>query len=208
MKGDELLSKVYREIMPRIGLTEKDRTKWAVDLINKRELKTPGDWSNLRLELAAFIGLGQYDAISAREDNIDPSEEDARRIVKKWKDIFDTFFKQKKSVPIPPSSNAELSWDTKHRQPFRLEGHDDDWAVMATRPLLDLFLKYGSLVRECPAPAARAEGNERCGNWFLAKRPDQDYCDPKCRSRASTKAKRERDKQKPAKRKKTKKKPK
>jgi len=46
-------------------------------------------------------------------------------------------------------------------------------------------------VKECPAPLARGAKDERCGRWFLAGRPNQIYCSPRCQSRATTRAARE-----------------
>ena len=50
----------FEFILPRIGETKKERLAWVVRVVQRepREL-IPGDWDNLRLELAAFAGLSR-----------------------------------------------------------------------------------------------------------------------------------------------------
>jgi hypothetical protein len=65
------------------------------------------------------------------------------------------------------------------------------WFVRAHRLLGLLIAKKGHLLRACPAPAPRSQPKASCGQWFLAKRPNQAYCSASCQSRATTRASRE-----------------
>lgn len=63
------------------------------------------------------------------------------------------------------------------------EGHLESAVVGA---LYRLILDYGHLIKKCPAPALRAKEGELCGKWFLAERPNQQYCSTRCLSRRTT----------------------
>ena len=52
--------------------------------------------------------------------------------------------------------------------------------------LRQLIVQYGPLIKQCPAPAVRAKHNERCGKWFVAGRPNQEYCGSTCLSRKTS----------------------
>ena len=61
---DRHLQKALNKYLPRVGITKKDRLRWAmqkVDAYRQDQGKgwSPGDWENAYLELAVFCGIGK-----------------------------------------------------------------------------------------------------------------------------------------------------
>ena len=61
-------------------------------------------------------------------------------------------------------------------------------SVAALHQLAQEMEVAGHLLKACAAPPPRGKATERCGRWFVQRRPQQAYCSPQCQSRASTRA--------------------
>lgn len=68
------------------------------------------------------------------------------------------------------------------------------WAQLARRALGRAIEEAGHLLKECPAPLPRGQAGEICEKWFVATRPNQDYCSPECKRRATMRASRKGEK--------------
>jgi hypothetical protein len=100
-------------------------------------------------------------------------------------------FVVKREPHYPFNHTAQLwrAWDEQSgRWNAAFLWFEQEWPDLAAIALDRLIGVHGHLVKECPAPAIRAKAEEICGRWFVAKRPNQDYCSSTCQSRASTRA--------------------
>jgi hypothetical protein len=88
------------------------------------------------------------------------------------------------------TSKRSLMWNpsAKRWQPWEELPPKASWIERASRVLGRLILDAGHLLRECPAP----KGSRPCGKWFVANRPRQEYCSPKCQTRVTSRAWRKR----------------
>lgn len=118
-----------------------------------------------------------------------PTEADVKEIRTRFGWIIEQAVRRKQAPIRGIRAMVYLWWDGKR---FRYgEDSDPGWADRAAQTLADLLEEHGHLLKECPALAPRAEAGETCGLWFVAKRPNQEYCSATCQSRASTRAARE-----------------
>ncbi len=194
---------------PRVGRTPMERLEWAVRFA-QADLNglSRGDWLNLRLELTAFGGIliREHDRHSqfrlqerrtsaAREDPIVYAERDVGELHGEFARIVGRLL-QNDSVTVG-SYQVTLTverWPvaaTNVGRPVRLRTSFPPGTSRATHVLAHLLGMYGHLLKQCPAPLARGARDDRCGRWFLARRPNQVYCGARCQSRATTRASRE-----------------
>lgn len=194
---------------PRVGKTPTERLEWAV-WFTQADLRalTRGDWLNLRLELSAFAGvlIREHDRevpLRLRERRAAPTagesavfaEDDVRELHGEFARVIGRLLQSDSVVVgtyqvtltverwLPPAQGMG--------RPVRLRTTFPLGTSRATHVLAHLLGIYGHLVKECPAPRPRGAKDERCGRWFLARRPNQVYCTTRCQSRATTRASRE-----------------
>ncbi len=185
----------------RVGTTPAQRLDWAIRL-GSRDLNTltPGDWANLRLELTAFADVlirQRRDQRKMREGRSGAalfSHAEVREVHREFSRIIGRLLRADSvtvgtyeitlSLERWPASEAGSSSSVRLTTTF------PPGTTRATHVLAHLLGIYGHLVKECPAPALRRAPDERCGRWFLARRPNQVYCGARCQSRATTRASR------------------
>lgn len=206
-KAVEFVEFVHR----RIGTTPRDRLAWVVGLVqrNPKEM-TPGDRENLGLELAGFY---HFEARAKGEPYI-YSDEEVQEVLRAFGVVIERAvqrerisvggimqevekaFAGKGGRPQHPHRPGDILtdlavvWDDQGGRFIPWEAEVAAWTTRAVRALVRLIMGYGHLVKECPAPAPRGEEGETCGTWFVAKRPNQEYCSATCQSRATTRANR------------------
>lgn len=195
---------------PRVGTTPMERLDWAIRFA-RTDLGalSRGDWSNLRLELTAFAELliKEHDAAkrSRREGLLKAEPErhaagvypelETRELHREFSRIIGRLL-QSDSVKIG-SYEVTLTLERLRyptagtARPVRLRTGFPPGPSRATHVLGHLLGIYGHLVKECPAPRPRGAAGERCGRWFVARRPNQVYCCARCQSRATTRAARQ-----------------
>ena len=199
-------------LIRRVGRTRIKRLEWAINFAQVEfEKLTPGDYDNLRLELSAFINLGDHGDIAP---SFVPPEGEALTVVsskivhtvnRSFRRILDSF-ENKQCAELGPfkigysltlagwvagevkrrgkrqiDAAVEEFFDRRQQQRL-LYGDRDQVALLTFGQLLDQFI---SGVRRCL--------DETCGRWFVAWRSNQEYCTRTCKSRAATRAKRVRD---------------
>jgi hypothetical protein len=193
-------------IIPRIGKTPRARLAWAVNLVH-RDLKslTPGDYENLRLELAAFLyrpipdryfrhlkaHLGE---LPSRPLEPVPWPE-VPDILHRIREVIECVVRREPFSALENAGTLRLIWNQHERRWFHVFITQDSLADQAADTLWPLIVAWGHLVRTCPAPKKRGKPGEACGAWFVAKRPNQLFCTSMCQSRASTRAKRNRERE-------------
>lgn len=186
-KGERLADRLAR-ILPRIGMEPQDRLAWLVGVIQRpAQMMTPGDHENLRLELAALIradGPPQGHLAAMRA----PDPEEIGPILRRLGAMVEAAVGRKEIPLWKVQREQSLLWNPDRGRFEDPPPPIGGWLWMAVATLANLLRAHGHLVRACPAPAVRAE--EPCGVWFLANRPDQEYCGSKCRSRHGTRASR------------------
>jgi hypothetical protein len=133
------------------------------------------------------------EALTIPGESVDqPSREETEEILKKWKKIVQALL-ERKPILKPLYRNERYEWNPKSERYVLIHDYDSSWRIMATRPLVDLIEMHGRLDKQCQAPAVEGRKGQICGNWFVAERPNQDHCTRTCRSRASSRTKREKD---------------
>lgn len=203
-KGERLPETLDR-ILPRIGTEPRDRLRWLVGLVQRPPAgQTAGDRENLRLELGAFIyadgprgrwiGTVSFTESGPVYDNWLP--EGKIKPILRWLGEMVTAAVRREPVWLDPGVRRErrgLFWSQDRGRFYEAPSGEVSWDRRAARALANLLKDYGHLLRECPAPAIRAKAGETCGVWFVAQRPDQEYCSTTCRSRAGARAWREKN---------------
>lgn len=191
----------------RIGRTERELLAWAVRAVqrNPKDM-TLGDWDNLRSEVAVFClwpwrgttmgeitEFAQVDPMNQAGEIIRPTQIEAGHMRMRMKAMIEDAVKRKPVTVDTVEGTLMLLWSSVaagSRWYRSWYGVQFSWPDRVAHALAELIHKEGALLKECPAPAKRAKAGEICGEWFVAKRPNQDYCSPMCQSRASTRAKR------------------
>ncbi len=179
---------------------------------------TPGDWLNLRSHLSAFAWTDVLSSVSPllrshrglmveRLRYALASEEEARQAHETFRQILDRVIRQTRvdlghyRVQLVLSRRETASgWvmdpHISSVHPVKqaastlttVADFTEAPVTRATFVLAHLLGPYAHLVKACPAPASRRAGGGRCGRWFLAKRPNQNYCSHQCQARAATRA--------------------
>jgi len=155
---------------------------------------TPADWENIRHEIAAALEASGHGDESVQSDRL-PDVEKAQKI---HADLANFFGQLLLGEEIRPDSFRSVRSPT-----YRFNRGSGKWERWdhGKRDPVDVLLEqliptYGHLIKVCAAPPARGEAGERCGTWFVAWRPPQIFCSPKCHNRAGAKAFREKKKEK------------
>lgn len=174
-------------ILSRIGKSPKERFTWIVNLMQERGVKTPGDIQNRQLEFAYFFSIGRFQGLSfdaGVEET--PNPEELMRMENK---IWDIIKKASEREPIEiKERDGELVWfeSKKVKGCYLFERpYDWQWEDLVDPVMKDLLLKFGHLLKICPAPLSRSR-EDICGSIFVASRPNQIYCTSKCQTRMTT----------------------
>ena len=152
------------------------------------EGRTPGDWDNLRRELAVFTGIGYGTgggAMSAHNDPNDidrPDEAEARDVLGQLHKILQAVVRREDVALGGGILTRSLMWDKRAERYTVVSVEErDDWSFRARQVLARLLADHGHLVRACPARLPRSE--EICGTWFVAAKAWQMYCSSSCQQR-------------------------
>jgi len=182
----------------KVGFRSADRLAWAVALAERRlETMTQGDWANAQSELAAFICPEPGSRLEFQWRAPRRETEVAQRVFRR---ILDGVIRRR-DVRLG-RHELVLSWFPWPRTPprgggrwpqgdgrYTLSQADPTRAsVAALHRLAQEMEVAGHLLKACAAPPSRGKVTERCGRWFVQRRPQQAYCSPQCQSRASTRA--------------------
>ncbi len=192
------------QFLSRISREPRDRLAWVVTLVQRGTgAMTRGDRANLQGELAAFLSLGvmglareslrpgaTWSKALRKISVVTPLPDDIPGILMQVKRMIGPVVKRQRILLEERTGPIELLWNTAFGRWYPCDNRKLNMADLAAHALTPLILDYGHLVKECPAPGVRAKSGETCGLWFVAKRPNQDYCSATCQSRASTRAKR------------------
>ena len=205
-RGPLLMAEVEK-VQGRVGRTPQARLQWVLDFTQRDldALITRGDWVNLQLEFAAFStylilhdqvrdrrvredrwSQGQHDWGRTRAEL--PSASELREAQVGFRGIVERL-DEKGSVTVGPISTSYniVRLDRTEIPPTRRSSFHE-WftsgGVAGLIPFLHLLGAFAHLVERCPEP--------RCQRWFVAGRTNQRYCGPRCQSRATTRASRER----------------
>ena len=169
----------------RIEAENGRRVGWVLRFAQK-DLRnmTAGDWYNLRLDLAAFILPFQ----KTKEDVTLPSRHEVRQIHQRFRAVLSELIRVGR-VKIGGYRSIELVREQTGATTMLVHASS---SASPTQPyilyLSILLFERQHLVKACPAPAPRGARGESCGQWFLARRPNQVYCSRRCQTRASTRA--------------------
>ena len=192
LSGYQRFTDYVNSILLRIGETPRERLEWAVRMVQKNpRTMMPGDWSNARQEIAVFVAV-QPDGRIDCDKRIDvPSDAETRATLRAFGDAIKKVV-LREPVPLASfTSKVELHWFPAHQRFIERERTETKWLTRAMRALGRLILDHGHLIKECPALAPRGKEGDKCGRWFVATRPRQEYCSTRCQTRASTRASRE-----------------
>jgi hypothetical protein len=178
----------------RVGRSPQGQLGWALRLAQRQpESMTPGDWDNMRHEITAFLALHGYSSQSPVGHRLGlPPEEVAHEIRKQLHEILAAVI-QRGPDPIHLGriqTMLGLCWrdDVQRFTRWTASTGYPSLIASALQPLLE---QHGHLVRACGAPSPRGGADETCGLWFVAARVQQRFCSPRCQSRATTRAYRE-----------------
>jgi hypothetical protein len=162
---------------------------------------TPADWDNLRSELAVFAVAGVGGAAGDRHGSLlRPELDEAKSILRGLGEMIAAAVRRERVDVGRSIVHNRLVWDVETGRyttiPLGPYGSGEGWASRDRRMLARLLEEHGHLVKECPAPEARDPATQ-CAVWFVANRPRQAYCSPRCQSRAATQAYRQKQTTKP-----------
>jgi hypothetical protein len=167
-------------VAPRVGDTPEKRLSWALKLVNDPPPATPGDWTNLQLEIAVFT----YNLQADPSGPYIPSEAEAQQIVDEFRTILKKVLRGE-TIDCG-SQHFSLKFNQSSQRWWSSSELKDGWLEEAKDQLFNLIHQAGHLVKECKAPAPRSEA--ACGKLFVATRNDRVYCSTRCTSRAATNA--------------------
>ena len=193
---------MWDAILSRIGYSRRERLAWVVREVQKeRGAMTPADWDNLRSELAVFAVAGVGGAVGDGHGNLfRPELDEAKSILKTLGEMIASAVHRERVDVGRTFIHNRLVWDAETGRyttiPLGPYGSGEGWSSRVRRMLARLLEGYGHLVKECPAPEAR-DPETPCATWFVANRPRQAYCSPRCQSRAATQAYRQKQTPKP-----------
>ncbi len=189
----------WRLYAERVGDTPRAHLEWALRQIESYQL-TPADRENQRLEIAAFVARRQVKPVwtgvlEGSDEKVDaPTDKEVKQVLEGFR-VMLTAAKERREVHIGQIKIRRVAqWaELPANKYVRYEIHDEvesdeTWELRARVVLGRAIGKAGHLLKECPAPAPRGEPGDTCGTWFVAKRPNQEYCSATCQSRASTRA--------------------
>jgi len=188
--ADEHLKQQHRAIdaaLDRIGHTGQERLEWLLRRVHEPP-QTPEGVAAFERDiyfygvLGSVLGFGSADGVSA------PPKGYGKRILEKFHDTFSRVI-ARDQIPLSSKTSC-LAWFPGHksRKPAYYISTEYQYELepIVFGELIRDIQEYGHLIKQCPAPAVRAAKGETCGKWFLAKRPNQDYCSATCVSRKTT----------------------
>lgn len=168
----------------RIGKTSWDRLNWLVGRVYVPPF-TPEAWKGFERDIY-FLGLLEGRTVPGVGVLKRP---DGQKLLNNIRGIIQSVL-VRDPVQLPLETRSLYWWPgTEQEDPgyfLRTAKRQLDLEWIALDSLYRLIMEYGHLIKKCPAPAIRAKHGETCGKWFLAKRPNQDYCNPTCVSRKTT----------------------
>jgi hypothetical protein len=172
----------YRE---RIGLRPRDRLTWALQLAQRpADGLTPGDWENVRGEIAAALEAAGYQDEAVQSVRL-PDLEEARAIREGLATFFVRLLHGEEIRPLPSQRRPVYRFNRGSGLWQRWElGRPDSVDALLER----LVPVYGHLIRECAAPRVRGASGQRCSVWFVATRSYQTFCSARCHNRAGARA--------------------
>ncbi|MFI5339685.1 MAG: hypothetical protein ACHQ7N_07595 [Candidatus Methylomirabilales bacterium] len=163
----------------RVGESWEHRLAWALGFVQlDPKSMSQADWYNARCELAA--------AFSQEASTYEEVREIQQQFKRAISELLQT--RRVRLGNFEFELTVEIERSTPKSRP-RARLHEiiiGDPKRQAVYFLAHLLGEFGHLIKTCPAPAVRAE--QRCGRWFLAGRPNQLYCSPRCQSRTNTRA--------------------
>lgn len=190
----------------RVGLTPLDRLRWALEFAGRDIAQARShELAELRRDLYAFmdslrIGRATWEkpayvvreALSRVRPALLPRQEELAEAHVAFGKVFEHLF-ESGGVKIGPIRSAAAGFQAfvSKRDEAGIITFEPVWDVESTPEdrfglsVLAFFLGWVSHIRRC------RESN--CSRWFVQARRNQDYCSRRCQSRATTRAKRERD---------------
>jgi hypothetical protein len=178
----------WHAILDRVGWSPLDRLRWAVRSVERGHRLTAGEQEDLRAELAVFAGLGPVGGGAEWEDGQirKPQADEVQPILSEIGRLLQAAVNRERVLVARRVADLSLTWDARAGRFMEWDDdEDDDWSLRARRVLARLLREYGHLLKECPAPAPK-EHDGTCETWFVATRPRQGFCSPRCQSRAAT----------------------
>lgn len=187
------------EVVKRIGESEDDRLRWLVEVVQRERKLTPGDQDNLALELVAFAIAGNplpesyashvakyFDPMKHSVGPLEPHQ--VQRVLDRLRQVLCAVVRREQFMAVSEEGAGRRAFFQPTGRWIELPPEKLPIDELAARALDRLILQYGHFVKACPAPELRTTTGATCGRWFVASRPSQDYCSPRCQSRATTRA--------------------
>jgi hypothetical protein len=183
---DKEAIRVLEAAKDRIGHTQKDRLEWLTRMAYEPP-RTPEAWANFERDIFFLGTLDGYLEVAAIKSIRLPvlPVDFGKRVMGRLQPIL------KKAIAREPIQFRNplhtLTWNATVNIFMWGSGREayDHWNIL-DYCLQNAIRDYGELLKRCPAPAVRAKKGETCGRWFLAKRPNQEYCSATCVSRKTT----------------------
>jgi hypothetical protein len=188
------------------GVVPTARLEWLCRLVNlyrthRGATWLPGDWDNVRSELAVAAGIGDSlpewggTELTRSGEIVDrPSREETDAILARLHQMVDDAVQHKPLIPTRFRIRQESRWNTdegRYRPHPQWEDLDRaTWDDRVRYTVAHLLTDEGLQVARCPAKLAHEE--TECGNYFL-KNQRQKYCSKTCTAREMARAKRQRD---------------
>jgi hypothetical protein len=190
---------LLEDVLPRIGEIGRDRLAWVVETVQHEGKLTPGDQDNLALELAAFIWDGnplprEHESrlrkyVGRIETSVEPlSSQQVAVVVDRLRHVIHAVARRDAYDAMRQDGMGRRIWDDLSGRWIAMPVASAPIDEFAAWALDRLILEHGHLVKACPAPALRAKDDAMCSRWFVAARPNQEYCSARCQSRATTRA--------------------
>ncbi len=181
--GDHALAAAQKRIDPDRE-KRKGHVKWIVHQAYELP-QTEEEWMSFERDVFYFGVLEGQIALSGSVDSPKPGF--GKRILNRTRTVIEQTINLQ---PIPlgrfTKSLVWASFSERYRLSVTDETRRGNLEDVTLDALYDLILNYGHLIKQCPAPARRAKEDERCGKWFVAERPNQQYCSSRCLSRKTT----------------------
>jgi hypothetical protein len=190
--ADEQLKRHHKEIdAARVrfgGGSDRDRLQWAINIAQDPPRTSEGILGFERDVYFYGVLSGRIAFGSAGTGVPTPTKGYGKRILHKFQDTLKRVISRER---IPLSSEIRhLTWFPSYKgsKPGYILWTDyrHELESIVFGELCRQIQDYGHLIKQCPAPAVRAKEGETCGKWFLANRPNQNYCKPACLSRKTS----------------------
>lgn len=191
----------WQRTLDRVGWTPRARLEWAVRAVQAGQAGwTPGAWEDFCRELAVFASGARGGGAESDEhgDIARPAPEAARTVLLDMDRMLTAAAERAPIVLGRRVVNTRLAWYGKESRYIPVPPIEDfNWAIETREKLGRLLEEFGHLVKQCKAPARR-KNEAVCGVLFVAARPRQEFCSPRCQARAATRRFREEQKKKKA----------